>query len=121
MGNNRTCTRRNSAMTSSTKTESTSTNTTTNSGCDSCGNEVTEKNTYRCKSCSASGEGIADKVYCDMCIVSFHLRRNHDIVDSNGYEPAMCRNHRDLSQKYCEKCRVLFCFKCMDKHSDHKG
>ena len=84
---------------------------------------------YRCKSCradssAAESDGIMasrdETFYCRLCIVGPHLRRNHEIVDSKGYNPAVCDEHRNLCLYYCETCPCVFCSDCTKSHNLRK-
>ena len=100
-----------------------------NSACNSCIETFPLTVMYRCKSCpgdssAAESSGIVasgdELVYCRLCIVGPHLRRNHEIVDSRGYKPAVCEEHRNLCLYYCETCLCVFCSDCTKGHSLHK-
>ena len=98
------------------------------SECYSCMEKFPFNVMYRCKSCPVNSEAESDKMmassneifYCRLCIVGPHLRRNHEIVDSKGYNPAVCDEHRNLCLYYCETCLCVFCSDCTKSHSLHK-
>ena len=86
--------------------------------CTSCSEGYDSEAMYRCKSCQTVSE-TPEAFYCKICIVCLHLRKKHDIVDHNGYEPAVCEKHRNLSQHFCKTCVHVFCADCITDHSSH--
>ena len=47
------------------------------------------------------------------------MRKKHEIVDHKGYKPAICPDHENLCFLFCCDCKVVFCFECIGKHSQH--
>ena len=93
--------------------------------CYSCSQECLNTDMYRCRTCSAedntgnntSNNGINS--FCRMCTVVTHLRRNHEVIDHKGYEPSVCKPHKNLDEYFCETCRSVFCSNCTKEHIGH--
>ena len=90
--------------------------------CSSCEEVVDQTEFYRCSSCDNCDNAdspISDVRYCDVCI-GHHIKKKHDVLDSKGYRPAICEEHKTLCSSFCETCRSVFCSKCIKLHSEHK-
>ena len=86
--------------------------------CFQCNEICDQLEMYRCSCDGLTLEGN-EVYYCDCCIVS-HIRKQHEVVNSKGYKPAVCSTHRVLCTSFCEKCLVLLCSKCLFNHRKHK-
>ena len=88
--------------------------------CASCKELCKNTEKFRC-SCTTDNTSGADALfYCDVCI-NYHIRQKHDVIDSKGYKPAICAEHSVLCSLFCQDCQIVFCFKCLDDHCQHKS
>merc|ERR1711879_151543 len=84
--------------------------------CATCYEKLSYEGYFRCNTCLQTSKHI--KIFCDGCITS-HLKKSHTIVDHNGHGPAICGEHKHICFHYCSDCNVVFCAKCVQKHSLH--
>ena len=96
------------------------------SNCNSCSRRFRRAELYRCQSETCAGATVQIKIefgeellFCQMCIVVLHLRQKHAILDHRGYKPAICEEHENLCQQFCQECRTVFCFESLGKHVGH--
>ena len=89
--------------------------------CSTCFETCTDANLYRCGTCDVSGSEVVSmkKFICDGCIIP-HVKQRHEVLDSRGYQPAICKTHRLLSTLFCHNCEELLCFKDLETHCQHK-
>ena len=85
--------------------------------CSSCAEECNDAVFYRC-SCVEVDPGDLEARYCDSCITP-HIKKEHNVLDCQGYQPAICSAHKVLSMLFCEDCKVILCFKCLADHTRH--
>ena len=94
--------------------------------CCLCNEKFGETESYRCSTCNivSNTDGLplpkSLEVFCEVCIVSAHIRKGHKITDSRGYQPVVCDKHRMLSVMFCYDCDIILCYKCMELHSSHR-
>ena len=92
--------------------------------CNSCDRIFGKACMLGCKSCgnnepSTSLDNRLRKLYCKICIVANHLRKKHEVVDDRGYVPAVCDEHDNICQYFCETCQKIFCAECIESHMTH--
>ena len=81
--------------------------------CSSCEEVVDQTEFYRCSSCDNcddSESSISHVLYCDVCIGP-HIKKKHNVLDSKGYQPAVCEAHKTLCSSFCERVPGCFLFK----------
>ena len=92
--------------------------------CHSCSKTFDSDCLFRCKTCAMSmqlsNKNQTVKLFCKMCIVVLHMRKNHEIIDHRGYEPAKCNKHENLCHYFCEDCQNILCADCIETHIGHK-
>ena len=92
--------------------------------CYSCSQECSGSSIYRCKTCiaedNAENHVHAEKCFCHVCIVGNHLRQKHAIIDHKGYEPSVCKVHKNLDEFFCKACISVFCSSCTREHISHE-
>ena len=91
--------------------------------CSFCIEDFEMNDLYRCNSCHDAnnvdtGHSSVD-LFCEVCIVSAHLRKKHEIVDSKGYCPAVCEKHKTIARLFCDDCNLVFCSSCITAHRSH--
>ena len=88
--------------------------------CYSCSLEVADNSPYRCRNCTYEEPNDSEimRFFCEHCI-AIHIRKQHEVIDCNGYEPAVCKDHKQISSWFCEDCKCTFCANCINKHAKH--
>ena len=88
--------------------------------CNECGKSLSSELDilFFCSSCAESEESDQRSFICSNCI-SPHASKNHSVMDVNGYEVAICENHRCIVEIYCVTCSVVICYRCTLSHSNH--
>ena len=99
--------------------------------CSFCNEEFELTDLYRCVTCQIYVDKIecenhipasdvaTENFNCEVCIVSSHLRKKHEIVDHKGYKPTVCGKHKTIARLFCRDCKLVFCSSCIINHRRH--
>ena len=49
-----------------------------------------------------------------------HLKSGEEILDCEGNVPAICREHRQMHEMFCDTDNVSFCVECFSRHKGHE-
>ena len=93
----------------------------TNLMCSNCEDVIPFDNMFKCVTCS---DAVTDPipplaVFCDGCVIS-HIKKSHKINDNRGFEPSVCKDHKQLCSEFCKTCKKLCCVKCLRDHIKHE-
>ena len=89
--------------------------------CTNCEDAIPLVNIFKCVTCSDTVIDPAQhlEVFCDGCVIS-HIKKNHKIADNRGFEPSVCKDHKQLCSEFCKTCEKLCCVKCLRDHIKHE-
>ena len=91
------------------------------SACTNCEDAFPVENIFKCVTCSDTITDPAQPLefFCDGC-VTYHIKKNHQIADNRGFEPFVCKDHKQLCSEFCKTCEKLCCVKCLRDHIKHE-
>ena len=90
--------------------------------CTNCEDVIPFENIFKCVTCSDKIHDDPDQplvTLCDGCVIS-HIKKNHKVNDNRGFEPSVCKEHKQLCSEFCKSCEKVCCTKCLRNHSEHK-
>ncbi|XP_075244457.1 uncharacterized protein LOC142338551 isoform X2 [Convolutriloba macropyga] len=80
--------------------------------CGVCRRRVDFSEAYKCKDCSVD-------LICFNCISS-HIAQEHKVLETSGYPPSICPEHKFVETLYCTTDLKTFCLLCQSKHTEHQ-
>ena len=73
---------------------------------------------FSCETCEEKNASAEKQLFCNLC-VSHHVRREHRVLDSKGYEVSICKQHKSMDELFCTDCNHSFCRLCIMLHKEH--
>ena len=81
--------------------------------------EDSEELSYTCSTCNETKDGALKLQFCNYCIVS-HVRKQHRVLDSKGYDISVCDQHKSIHELFCSYCNFALCRQCITGHRGHE-
>ena len=80
--------------------------------CGVCKRKVDFAEAFKCKECSTD-------IICFNCISSC-IAKEHKVLETSGYPPSICPEHKFVETLYCTTDLKTFCLLCQSEHTEHQ-